>query len=426
MDISDKSIQYGILAMTSFLAANKIYDLITNKKKEKALREAVEKSKTKEHKVYKFVITGGPCSGKTSSLTLISDRLRERGFRVYCSPECATIVFGGGVTIDTSKITWEENIKLHASLITLIMNQEDRYIEFSGLEDRPTVILFDRGALDVRAYMSKEGWQALLDENGWNQVELRDKRYDAVFHLVTAANGAEEYYNLNNGARYENAEEARATDKRLIEAWYGHPNYFVIDNKVKSFEEKLEALYSSLLGFIGLKNPPRYFNKYLLKEIKYNNDGTFPFPKEMDCEVLTLEDTFIERKANQYTTRLRKRGQKGSFFYQQYMINATKEGKIFSTKEIKKLINSREYLALYDLRDKNRAPIKRVRQTFVLDGNFCFMDNYISVEKTFSVLSLNRDADAKKIKLPKGLVIDEDVTTVNEFEIIEIVAEKKK
>jgi hypothetical protein len=28
-------------------------------------------------------------------------------------------------------------------------------------------------------------------------------RYDAVIHLVTAADGAEEYYNLGNRARYE-------------------------------------------------------------------------------------------------------------------------------------------------------------------------------------------------------------------------------
>ena len=32
---------------------------------------------------------------------------------------------------------------------------------------------------------------------------MRDNRYDAVIHLVTAAIGAETYYNLDNAARYE-------------------------------------------------------------------------------------------------------------------------------------------------------------------------------------------------------------------------------
>jgi len=35
----------------------------------------------------------------------------------------------------------------------------------------------------------------LLDEMGYNAVQLRDNRYDAVIHLVTAADGAEDYYN---------------------------------------------------------------------------------------------------------------------------------------------------------------------------------------------------------------------------------------
>jgi hypothetical protein len=37
-----------------------------------------------------------------------------------------------------------------------------------------------------------------------NEVYLRDRRYDLVLHMVTAADGAEKFYNLsNNLARYE-------------------------------------------------------------------------------------------------------------------------------------------------------------------------------------------------------------------------------
>ena len=44
----------------------------------------------------------------------------------------------------------------------------------------------------------------MLDEVGLNTVTLRDKRYDAVLHMVTAANGAEEFYDLeSNHARWE-------------------------------------------------------------------------------------------------------------------------------------------------------------------------------------------------------------------------------
>ena len=52
--------------------------------------------------------------------------------------------------------------------------------------------------------MSNEIWQIILDQQGWNIINLRDRRYDAVVHLVTAADGAEDFYSSeNNTARYE-------------------------------------------------------------------------------------------------------------------------------------------------------------------------------------------------------------------------------
>lgn len=84
------------------------------------------------------------------------------------------------------------------------LNLEDYFIELAALNGKPAIVFFDRGVMDPAAYMSPEVFQALLDEQGWNQINLRDKRYDMVLHLVTAADGAEEYYTLaNNAARYE-------------------------------------------------------------------------------------------------------------------------------------------------------------------------------------------------------------------------------
>lgn len=45
---------------------------------------------------------------------------------------------------------------------------------------------------------------------------LRDNRYDAVVHMVSAADGAENFYaSLSNEARYESVEEAIDKDKKL-------------------------------------------------------------------------------------------------------------------------------------------------------------------------------------------------------------------
>ena len=49
--------------------------------------------------VYKIVLTGGPCGGKTTAMARLSDFFRGNGFRVYTVPEAATMLFENGVTI---------------------------------------------------------------------------------------------------------------------------------------------------------------------------------------------------------------------------------------------------------------------------------------------------------------------------------------
>lgn len=41
-----------------------------------------------------------------------------------------------------------------------------------------------------------------MDEVGF-EPSVKDKRYDAVIHMVTAAEGAEEFYDYGNEARFE-------------------------------------------------------------------------------------------------------------------------------------------------------------------------------------------------------------------------------
>jgi hypothetical protein len=54
--------------------------------------------------------------------------------------------------------------------------------------------------------------------------------------MVTAADGAEKFYTKeNNEARYESVEQAVDLDKRLINAWVGHPHFSIIQNNSRSF-----------------------------------------------------------------------------------------------------------------------------------------------------------------------------------------------
>ena len=61
-------------------------------------------------------------------------------------------------------------------------------------EGRHAVLLMDRGTMDVLAYVGKDQFDDVLEEFNWTVPQLRDQRYEAVVHLVTAAIGAERFY----------------------------------------------------------------------------------------------------------------------------------------------------------------------------------------------------------------------------------------
>jgi hypothetical protein len=63
-----------------------------------------------------------------------------------------------------------------------------------------------------------------------------EKRYDAVIHMVTAADGAEAFYDFANEARFETPEQAVQRDKDLRDCYLGHHQYHIVDNNNTNFE----------------------------------------------------------------------------------------------------------------------------------------------------------------------------------------------
>ena len=142
---------------------------------------------------------------------------------------------------------------------------EDIFLESAIDSEQKTVILCDRGVMDGKAYTSQQCWQALLDETAWSTIQLRDRRYEAVVHLVTAANGAEKFYTGdNNQARYETVEEAKQLDSKLIDAWVGHPSFAIIENNNDGFSNKIQRCVEACFKSIGLPTPKTHHKKFLL------------------------------------------------------------------------------------------------------------------------------------------------------------------
>jgi predicted ATPase len=281
-------------------------------------REAINLSK---FPITRICLTGGPCAGKTTALATLSIHLKQIGYRVLLVPEAATLLMNGGALIQTPTMGIASQVKFQISLMKLQMNLEDIFVDIAQSSDIPTIILCDRGVMDGSAYTDSNVWQAILDETGWSTIQLRDRRYEAVVHMVSAADGAEKFYTLeNNGARYESVQEAVELDKRLINAWVGHPHFSIIQNNSKSFQDKIDQCLSTVLNFIGLPTPSAYVKKFLLIVDKSTHD--FKVPNKIKKEFFQVDETFLQVKnlgfeEGEATNIVRKIGKNDSFIYSQ-------------------------------------------------------------------------------------------------------------
>lgn len=202
-------------------------------------------------RIYKVVLTGGPCSGKTTGQKRLSGAFEKRGWRVFRVPETATHLLSGG--IDFSKLDPETVEEFQEDLLLCMIQTEETFFRLAARSEKNCLVICDRGAMDPSAYMSVESWNRVLKRNGFNVADLRENRYDQVIHLVTAADGAEEYYNTkDNPTRKEGLELARVLDKATGEAWIGHPNFEIIDNST-DFDTKLENLINLVVEEISRK-----------------------------------------------------------------------------------------------------------------------------------------------------------------------------
>lgn len=208
---------------------------------------------------FKFVITGGPCAGKSSALGFLTQRLAAAGFAPFVVPEVATFFFEAGVDL-ASVSSGEKMMDFQSRLLASQLFLEDAVEGFARLHpgDSPIVLLCDRGALDSAAWMPPGAFARLAESEGCSVRQLAS-RYDAVFAMVTAADGAAAHYEVS-GPRPEALDEAVALDRRIRAAWEVHPNVVIVSNRLGDrpvgFSEKLELLFQAVSRELASRQRP--------------------------------------------------------------------------------------------------------------------------------------------------------------------------
>jgi CYTH domain-containing protein/predicted ATPase len=356
-----------------------------------------------ETPVYRIVLTGGPCGGKSTSLSAVSDRLEGLGFQVYRVPEAATLLLGGGIRVRDA--TPSQRMGIQAQMLRVIMALEDAFYGVARATARPAVLLCDRGTMDVSTYVSPEAWTALLNEHDWTVVGLRDRRYEAVMHLVTAADGAEAFYSTeNNAVRTETPAQARMLDQRVRDAWLGHPHLRVIDNST-DFAQKVHRLTAAVCQVVGVPEPQEIERKFLLRDSSAQGEVPVRF------EEFDIEQTYLIDQTG-WQARVRRRGQHGSYTYTHTLKRPTGVGQRV---EIERQITGREYIALLVQTDPARHTIKKRRRVFLWANQYFEWDIFVHPRPGLELLELEVDSLNSPLALPPFLRVAREVTGDNQY-----------
>lgn len=347
-------------------------------------------------KITKIVITGGPCAGKTTAMSWIQNAFTKKGYAVLFVPETATELISGGV----APWTCGTNLDYQACQMQLQMEKEKIFEEAAKtMNAEKILIVCDRGQLDNKAYMEEPEFHSLLNRMNWNEVQLRDE-YDAVFHLVTAAKGAQECYTTaNNSARTETVEQASALDDKLISSWTGHPHFRIIDNSTE-FEDKMRRLIAEIAGFLGEPEPFEIERKFL---IEYPDMEWLE--KNPSCQRVEIIQTYLKAE-NDEEIRVRQRGIDGNYIY---FMTTKKAFSPLKRVEIERRLSQKEYLELLMEADTKMRQIRKTRYCLTYEGQYFEIDIYPFWEKQ-ALMELELNDENKEIHFPEEIKVIKEVT----------------
>lgn len=117
------------------------------------IQKVFEHGSVKTNYVYRIVLTGGPCGGKSSSLDDLTKALTKKGFDILCVPEVPTILLNGGCTYPGIEGKKETLVTFEKALIQAQLQLESSFTDIAESTDRPTIVIMDRGLIDVAAYL---------------------------------------------------------------------------------------------------------------------------------------------------------------------------------------------------------------------------------------------------------------------------------
>uniref|UniRef100_A0A0K0E1Q2 AAA_28 domain-containing protein n=1 Tax=Strongyloides stercoralis TaxID=6248 RepID=A0A0K0E1Q2_STRER len=382
-------------------------------------------NKKDTNRIYKVVLTGGPCGGKTTGQERLESFFTSIGWIVLKVPETATTLMKGGIRF--GDLTKEEQYIFQEELVKTLLRLESVYFRLaeSFVKRSNVLIICDRGAMDPSAYMSKDEWETLCKNIDIDTFHLRETRYNQIVHMVTAADGAEKFYTLsNNAARSEGLKDALKQEQLTRKAWIGHPYLDIIDNTdCKNFEDKILKMIQAVCKKSGVKTGDRLDKNTKKRKWLVSSCDNSGFDEVVQFKV---SHTYLKIGGDEENVqvRLRKRGNNNKDTY-----TLTKSQNI-SGERIETIwqISHKEYDNFYRLRDTSRCTLFKNRKCFNYGNQYFHLDIFVPplpsscMGKNLMILETytTKPPFTDEPELPKFMKIVKEITGDKEYSMYNI------
>jgi CYTH domain-containing protein len=255
--------------------------------------------------------------------------------------------------------------------------------------------------MDAEAYIGAEAFESMINRLGYTYHQLCNGRYDAVFHLRTAALGMEDFYTLsNNVARTESKEAARILDQKTLDSWVRHRHPRVIGNSA-DFGEKIRRLFAEVCEILGDPVPLEREDKFLVGS--FDPTGIpVKFHKNLIVQnYLTSPDSKEERRV---------RAQSDQSGVSCYYYTVKRELSLGVRTEEERMISENEYETLFALRDPDKLSIRKERVCFFWKEQFFEIDLFEEPQKGLILMEAERTDRTPKLELPLFVNVIRNVT----------------
>jgi len=350
--------------------------------------------------IKKIVVTGGPCAGKTTGICKIPGILEKLGWKTILIPEAATETILAGVTPSDVK-----NKIFQTGIVKNQLAKEKLFAFYAKqLNANKVLLICDRGLMDNRAYCSEEEFNYVMKKTHIDLITARDN-YDAIFHMVTAADGAEEFYTCeNNNARTESIEEAKELDNKIKEAWFGHPHLRIIDNTSSGFDAKIKKLIDEICVVLGEPITTDVKRSFLIKK------PDISILEELKAVPVSIYQTYLKSEDG-IERRVRQRGADGKYLY--FYTEKTFKNKLTRI-ETERRITENEYVHFLTQTDTTIKPIFKHRYCFVWNSTYYECDIYPNWDDK-AIIQVEMMTKEQEVFLPEVFEVIEEVTTNEKY-----------